>query len=102
METRPADPKHGDFARGGETLPRNERLGSFADGDETEPHDECPRSFAEGLKTKPRERVAGSRRHGHRRWARALDEAGPSTPQHLHFVNPLDSPSTPPALPACP
>ena len=23
METRPADPKHGDVARGGETLPRD-------------------------------------------------------------------------------
>ena len=44
METRPADPKHGDVARGGETLPRDERLGSFADGEETEPHDERPSS----------------------------------------------------------
>jgi len=44
METRPADPKHGEFARGGETLPRDERLGSFADGEETEPHDERPGS----------------------------------------------------------
>ena len=44
MERRPADPKHGDFARGGETLPRDERLGSFADGEETEHHDERPGS----------------------------------------------------------
>jgi hypothetical protein len=28
METRPGDPKHGDFARGGQTLPRDERPGS--------------------------------------------------------------------------
>jgi hypothetical protein len=54
METRPGDPKHGDFARGGEALPRDERLGSF-DGEETEPHDERPGSFAEGLETKPRD-----------------------------------------------
>ena len=27
MEIRPGDPKHGDFARGGEALPRDERLG---------------------------------------------------------------------------
>lgn len=39
METRPGDPKHGDFARGGETLPRDERLGSFAEGLETRPRD---------------------------------------------------------------
>ena len=44
METRPADPKHGDFARGGETLPRDARLSSFADGEETESHDERPGS----------------------------------------------------------
>ena len=44
METRPGDPKHDDFARGGETLPRDERLGSFADGEEAEPHDERPGS----------------------------------------------------------
>ena len=44
METRPADPKHGDVARGGETLPRDERFGSFADGEETGPHDERPSS----------------------------------------------------------
>jgi hypothetical protein len=44
METRPGDPKHGDFARGWETLSRDERLGSFADGEETEPHDERPDS----------------------------------------------------------
>jgi Thioredoxin like C-terminal domain len=44
METRPGDPKHGDFARGWETLPRDERLGSFADGEETEQHDERPGS----------------------------------------------------------
>ena len=36
METRPGDPKHGDFARGGETLPRDERLGSFVNGEETD------------------------------------------------------------------
>ena len=40
METRPVDPKHGDFARGGESLPRDERLGSFAEGLETKPRDE--------------------------------------------------------------
>jgi hypothetical protein len=39
MEIRPGDPKHGDFARGGETLPRDERLGSFAAGLETKPRD---------------------------------------------------------------
>jgi hypothetical protein len=26
METRPTDPKHGDFERGGETLPRDGRM----------------------------------------------------------------------------
>ena len=36
MQTRPADPKHGDFVRGGETRPRDERLGSLADCEETE------------------------------------------------------------------
>ena len=39
METRPGDPMHGDFARGGETLPCDERLGSFAEGLQTKPRD---------------------------------------------------------------
>ena len=64
METRPGDPKHGDFARGWETLPRDERLGSFADGEETEPHDERPGLVRRGIGDQAARRVAGDRRHG--------------------------------------
>ena len=70
MEIRPGDPKHGDFARGGETLPRDERLGSFAAGLETKPRD--------GLRATVDMAAGGGRG---REWVR-------STHQHLLSVTP--------------